>query len=196
MKKDKIQIEEIIVVEGKDDTKRIQEVVIADTIETNGSAINQETLEKISHAQTIRGVIIFTDPDFSGEKIRKQVQEAVPQAKHAFINRKNSVPKKKGGSLGVEHASDEVILDALRLVSTPTTEVYQSDIPTDYLIYSGLIAGKHARKRREQLGDILRIGYTNGKQLRKRLDMFQIDLSTLQDALTQVIMEEKNDGLS
>ena len=33
-------VEEIIVVEGKDDTKRLQEVVVADTIETIGSAIN------------------------------------------------------------------------------------------------------------------------------------------------------------
>ena len=61
-------IEEIIVVEGKDDTKRIQEVVVADTIETIGSAINDDILQQIEHAQEIRGVIVFTDPDFSGEK--------------------------------------------------------------------------------------------------------------------------------
>lgn len=85
---EKMRIEEIIVVEGKDDTKRLQQFVDADTIETNGSALSEDTLEKISHAEQVRGVIIFTDPDFSGEKIRKQITEVVPTAKHAFISRK------------------------------------------------------------------------------------------------------------
>lgn len=69
----KLKIEEIIVVEGKDDTRRIQEVVDADTIETIGSAINEEILAQIELAQETRGVIVFTDPDFSGEKIRKKL---------------------------------------------------------------------------------------------------------------------------
>lgn len=71
-------IHEFIVVEGRDDTTAINRSVIADTIETNGSALSQETIEKIRHAQELRGVIIFTDPDFPGEKIRKQIDSAVP----------------------------------------------------------------------------------------------------------------------
>ena len=42
-----MKIKEIIVVEGKDDTTAIQQAVNADTIETNGSAINEEIIEKI-----------------------------------------------------------------------------------------------------------------------------------------------------
>ena len=42
-----MKIKEIIVVEGKDDTTAIQQAVHADTIETNGSAINEEIIEKI-----------------------------------------------------------------------------------------------------------------------------------------------------
>lgn len=86
-------IHEFIVVEGRDDTTAINRSVIADTIETNGSALSQETIEKIRHAQELRGVIIFTDPDFPGEKIRKQIDSAVPGCKHAFINRQDALPK-------------------------------------------------------------------------------------------------------
>ena len=75
---DKMKIREVIVVEGKDDTKRINMAVNADTLETRGSAISDETLEQIEELQEKRGVIVFTDPDFSGEKIRKINQEAVP----------------------------------------------------------------------------------------------------------------------
>lgn len=46
-----MKIKEIIVVEGKDDTVAIKRAVDADTIETNGSAINEETINKIRLAQ-------------------------------------------------------------------------------------------------------------------------------------------------
>ncbi|MGK0552821.1 ribonuclease M5 [Enterococcus faecalis] len=173
--KEKLKVAEIIVVEGKDDTRRIQEVVIADTIETIGSAISEETLQQIEHAQETRGVIIFTDPDYSGEKIRKTIMEVVPDAKHAFLPRKQAVPRKKGTSLGVEHASDQAIIEALKKVVTPVAmdETFP-EIPRQFLWECGLIAGAHAKERREYLGDELRIGYTNSKQLVKRLAMFRI----------------------
>lgn len=191
--KEKIRIEEIIVVEGKDDTKRLQQFIDCDTIETNGSALSDETLNKISHAEEVRGVIIFTDPDFSGEKIRKQVTEVVPTAKHAFISRKNGVPKKTGGSLGVEHADKETILEALKNVSTPTTEDFTSEITQEDLIRFGLIAGTHAKRRRELIGEKLNIGYTNGKQLQKRLKMFQIDKDKFTQAMKEILEDEDYD---
>lgn len=89
----KEKIEEIIVVEGKDDTKRLKEVFDVDTIETRGSAINESILEQIEHAQETRGVIVFTDPDFSGEKIRKTIMEAIPDAQHAFLSRRMAAPQ-------------------------------------------------------------------------------------------------------
>lgn len=57
-----MKINEIIVVEGKDDTTRVKLAVECDTLETNGSAINEETIEAIRHAAEVRGVIVLTDP--------------------------------------------------------------------------------------------------------------------------------------
>lgn len=181
----KPKIAEIIVVEGKDDTRRLQEVVEADTIETIGSAIDEEILMQIEHAQETRGVIVFTDPDFSGEKIRKIIMEAVPDAKHAFLPRGEAVPRRRG-SLGVEHASNASILEALRKVVTPATEDFP-EIPRQSLFDYGLMAGTDAKLRREKLGDELRIGYTNGKQLQKRLRMFHITPEELQIAMAKVM---------
>ena len=53
----------------------------------------------------------------------------------------------------------------------------------------GLLAGNGSKERREKLGDELRIGYTNGKQLQKRLTMFRITKEELLAALEKV--EEK-----
>ncbi|MGC6767312.1 ribonuclease M5 [Enterococcus sp. LJL128] len=184
---DKLKIEEIIVVEGKDDTRRLQEVVEVDTIETIGSAINEDILTQIEHAQETRGVIIFTDPDYSGEKIRKTIMEVVPDAKHAFLSRRLAEPKRRGSSLGVEHASDEAIIEALKLVVTPINEEDDyEDIPRQVLLDYGLIAGANAKERREKLGDELRIGYTNSKQLIKRLQMFRITEDELKAAMAKV----------
>ncbi|MGH2195960.1 toprim domain-containing protein, partial [Enterococcus faecalis] len=75
--------------------------------------INDEILTQIEHAQETRGVIIFTDRHYTGEKIRKTIMEVVADAKDAFLSRKVAVPKKNRCSLGVEHASDEAISEAL-----------------------------------------------------------------------------------
>lgn len=189
--KDRWRIEEIIVVEGKDDTRRLQEVFDVDTIETIGSAIDETILSQIEHAQETRGVIVFTDPDFSGEKIRKIIMEAVPAAQHAFLPRSQAAPKKKG-SLGVEHASDEALREALRKVVTPVSQQDEDEsekISHQVLASYGLIAGEQARAKREKLGDVLRIGYTNAKQLEKRLAMFRITETELAEAM-KIVEEE------
>ena len=96
-----MKIREVIVVEGKDDTAAINRAMPADTIETNGSAINEATIEMIKLAQKNRGVIIFTDPDFPGEKIRKTISQRVPGCMHAFIDKELKPPRKMGKELGL-----------------------------------------------------------------------------------------------
>lgn len=83
-----MNIEEVVVVEGKSDTIAVKRATGADTIETNGSAVNEQTIERIRHAQKTRGVIVFTDPDFPGRRIRAIVEEQVPGVKHAFLSKK------------------------------------------------------------------------------------------------------------
>ncbi len=176
-------------VEGKDDTKQINRAVNADTIETRGSAVDEDTLALIAKLADQRGVIIFTDPDFSGEKIRKIVAEAVPNAKHAFLPKAEGRPDKAGGSLGVEHASPAAIRAALDHVYTETTAA-PTLITHEDLMAAGLIGGAGAKERREQLGEILQIGYVNGKQLEKRLRMFGIQPEDFATALKQVRAKE------
>ncbi|MGD6819072.1 ribonuclease M5 [Metabacillus sp. 84] len=184
-----MKIKEIIVVEGRDDTVAIKRAVTADTIETNGSAIGDDVLERVRLAQAGRGVIIFTDPDFPGEKIRKTVAEAVPGCKHAFIEKADARPK-KGRGIGVEHASPEAIREALREVKAEMAEI-PSDWSQEDLLQYGLIGHPLAKVRREKLGTELKIGYTNGKQLLKRLQMFQISRNHYEDAMNRILQEEE-----
>lgn len=186
-----MRIKEVIVVEGKDDTTAIKRAVEADTIETNGSAISKETLMKIQHAQNKRGVIVFTDPDYPGRRIRAIIEEHVPNVKHAFLAKEKTIAK-NGKGLGIEHAKDEDIRSALANVYTPrSSDDEASTIPLDILVEGKLIGHPNSKERRTRLGELLKIGYTNGKQLQKRLSVFQISRQQLEEAILQLDMEDK-----
>ncbi|AQY52141.1 hypothetical protein PWEIH_06936 [Listeria weihenstephanensis FSL R9-0317] len=189
---EKLVIHEVIVVEGRDDTTAINRAVKADTIETNGSALSEMTIEKIRHAKEKRGVIILTDPDFPGEKIRKQIDAAVPGCHHAFIKRSDALPK-YGRGLGVEHATPEVIQEALQHFHTSDDRVQASEIDFEDLVMLGLMGGAGAKAKRQRLGEILKIGYTNGKQLQARLRMFGITKEQFEAAWGIIMQEDTNE---
>lgn len=188
-----MNIQEIIVVEGKDDTTAIKRAVNADTIETNGSAISEETIRRIAHAQAKRGVIVFTDPDFPGRRIRAIIEEHVPGVKHAFLSKEKTIAK-NGKSLGIEHASDHDIQEALRAVHTPNPDFKREiEISMEDLLLARLIGHPKSKERRNRLGEILNIGMTNGKQLHKRLAMFQITVAQFGEAVAQLDQEDQNE---
>lgn len=97
-------------VEGKSDTALLKELFEVDTIETHGLALDKKTLELIKEANKTRGVIVLTDPDFPGKKIRDQIQTVVPNCKHAFVSKKDATGKKK---LGIAEANKEAVVLAL-----------------------------------------------------------------------------------
>lgn len=181
----KEKITEVIVVEGKDDTANLKRFYDVETYETKGSAITEEDLERIDNLNQLRGVIVFTDPDYNGERIRKLIMEAVPTAKHAFLNRGEARPKSKtkGRSLGVEHASFADLEKALKQVKGQNDMVSFFDIRQSDLTRLGLLLATDSRQRREFLGQELRIGYSNGKQLLHRLELFGVSLTELEQVM-------------
>ena len=177
----KEKISQVIVVEGRDDTANLKRYFDVETYETRGSAINDQDIERIQRLHELHGVIVFTDPDFNGERIRRMIMTAIPTVQHAFLKRDEAVPKSKskGRSLGIEHASYEDLKTAL----TQVTE--QFDISRGDLIRLGFLAGADSRRRREYLGEQLRIGYSNGKQLLKRLELFGITLAEVEEVMAK-----------
>lgn len=183
---------EVIVVEGRDDTRRLKEVFgEIDTIETNGSAIDQKTLDIIAKAHDLRGVIVLTDPDFPGEKIRKTITQVIPTVKHAFLTVAQATPK-GNGSLGVEHASKEAIVQALNHVKVVSDYERSALITKTFLMRLGLIGLPQSNTLRTQLSEKLGIGHVNGKQLEKRLNMFGFTPQHIIDTVEE-ILEKSND---
>ena len=183
-----VNIKEIIVVEGKSDTIAVKRATGADTIETNGSAIDEDILVRIQHAENTRGVIVFTDPDYPGRRIRAIIEERIPSVRHAFLEKKKTIAK-NGKGLGIEHAKDEDIRNAIHAVYTvedrPSIEISLGD-----LMAAKLIGHPNARRRRDRLSEMLQIGQVNGKGLKKRLEMFRISSEKLEEALIVLDKEE------
>ena len=175
----KKRIEEVIVVEGKDDISAVKRAVDAELIEVNGFGVRRKsTLEKIKFAQEQKGVIVLCDPDFAGEKIRKTIEDYVPGVKHAYISRKEGTKK---DNIGVENACDEAIIKALEGAKCKERNSENIFKMSD-LIEHGLAGGKDSKERRAEVGTKLRIGYSNAKQFLNKLNHFGITKEQFLDA--------------
>ena len=100
-------IKEVIVVEGRDDITAVKKAIDAEIIAVGGFGINAKVIERIKEAQKRKGVIVFTDPDFAGEKIRAIISKRVKGVKHAYIGRAEGT-RAKDGNIGVEDASQRL----------------------------------------------------------------------------------------
>lgn len=166
-----MKIKEVIVVEGKHDTQRLQKFVECDTLETGGLCFDPAKLELIRLLQQERGIIIFTDPDGPGEKIRHAINQAVPGCKNAFIARDKA---KTAHKVGVEHAAEEDIKAALEHLMTYAERPRQTLTWSEFMAL-GLSGKPNSQSIREILGNALFIGKCNGKTLWKRLNMLGLD---------------------
>lgn len=180
MKQGKIKIEEIIVVEGRDDTAAIKRAVTAQTIETHGFGMNEEMWKRIDRAYKSCGVVLFTDPDRAGENIRRKIKERYPLCKEAFLPRREAVKK---GNLGIENAAPEAIVEALlktRSIKSAGLPDEDAEEKGDRLFtvrdmdLNGLSSGKGSRKKREKIGEMLGIGYGNAKTFLSKLNGYGV----------------------
>lgn len=177
-----MKIQEIIVVEGRDDTTAVTRALQCDTIETHGFGISKQTWKLIEKAYNERGIIIFTDPDYSGEEIRRKLTEKFPNAKHAYLSRKDA---KSGNDIGIENADDKSILEALKKAKAVTVE--KNDIfSSKDLQMAGLAGGTGSKELRQEVGKILGIGYGNSNGFLKKLNAFSITREDFENAVKKV----------
>lgn len=163
-------IKEVLIVEGKMDVAAINKAVDADCIITGGFTLNKRTLTDIKAAYERRGIIILTDPDSAGERIRKFLSEKFPNAKHAYVPR---IEATANDDIGIEQASPESIKAALAKVRTMEINPREEFTAAEMVKY-GLSGGAESSKLRDEIGAILGIGYGNVKTFVKRLNSYGV----------------------
>ena len=173
-----MKIKEVIVVEGKKDSARMKEFFDVDTFETRGTGLSKADLAYLKVLHEKRGLILLTDPDYPGEYIRRKIMEEIPNVKQAFITAKQAREK---GKVGVEHASKEVLEEALNhVVCFQEGEETLSYI--DYLDL-GLSGCERSKELRKMVTEYYHITKSNGKTLWKRLNALQLKKEEIQKVL-------------
>ena len=164
-------IGEVIVVEGKSDVAAIRRAVEADCLITGGFSLSPELLGQIEAAYRRRGIIIMTDPDSAGERIRSFLRKRFPAAGHAFIPRTEAIGE--DGRVGVEKAAAEQIRAALAKVRQAEISVGTEFTVAD-MVEAGLTGGVVAAEKRAFVGSELGLGWANAKTFLHRLNTYGV----------------------
>ncbi len=178
-------IREVVVVEGLHDRQAVERAVQADVWVLGGDRVAHRTLAELRRAATSRGVIVLTDPDGPGERIRRRVADAIPGVRHAFLARR--VARSSHG-VGVEHAPDEAIIEAL--LQARENRAAGLDTGGEFTLAdleaAGLVGMADAAKRRQAVGEQLGIGYGNAKAFVRKLNVLGITREEWEEALVQL----------
>lgn len=159
-----IKIRQAVIVEGRYDKIKLSSLVDALIIETDGFGIfkDKEKKKLIRRLADERGILIMTDSDSAGFKIRNYLGGSLPEDKvfHAYIpdifgKEKRKTEPSKEGKLGVEGVSAQIIYDALEKAGVVCeTEEGQKErrlITNVDLFECGLSGTSDCKDRKEKL---------------------------------------------
>lgn len=161
---EKLRISRPIIVEGKYDKIKLDSLLTAHIIPTDGFSLfkKKEKAALLRRLAEAYGVIVLTDADGGGKQIRSYLSEILPKEKvtHLYIPAKEGKEKRKSkagkaGLLGVEG----IDADTLRSIFAPFADgappkvcggITKQDFYKD-----GLSGGEGAKQKREALSRAL-----------------------------------------
>lgn len=167
------KIDEMIIVEGLYDKIKLSQIVDAVIFVTNGFSVftNKNMQNTIKTLGEKTGIVILTDSDAAGFKIRNFVKQLLPEdkVKHAYIPDVEGKEKRKReagkeGLLGVEGMKSEIIIDALKksgctVNGAESEENHARTITKADMYAAGLTGGENSRLLRSRLTDSLNLPY-------------------------------------
>lgn len=156
-----LKIDEAVIVEGKYDKIKLSSIIDTVIIVTNGFGIfkDREKLELIRYYAKNTGIIILTDSDNAGRKIRGYLKSAVGggNIRNVYIpdvfgkERRKEKPSAEG-KLGVEGIDAELILEAFAKSGiTASLREKPHDITKLTLYELGLSGGNESSHMRKLL---------------------------------------------
>lgn len=166
---EKIKLKQAVIVEGKYDKIKLCSMVDALIITTDGFSVfkDKEKLALIRALAEKDGIIILTDSDSAGFKIRSYIKGCAKNGKitnvyipDIFGKEKRKTAPSKEGKLGVEGVPRAVIEDALRkagvVTGSPSSEK-TGEITRAMLMDDGFIGRDGADARRKKLLKLLEL---------------------------------------
>lgn len=175
----KLHLNELIVVEGKTDIDFLSSFIEADFYSVNGSAISSKDISFLKEIEKNRPIIILTDPDFPGKKIREILNSNLTNVYNAYVRKEFSI---KNHKVGVAESTINEVLLALNNLKKFETNV-NSDLTMNDLYALNLNGSKNSKQLRKTICDYLHIEYLNAKQLLKKLKMLGLNKNDLMEII-------------
>ena len=168
----KINIDGVLVVEGKDDVSYLSSFINALFFTTNGYDLSEEKIDFLSRAAKVNKVIIYTDPDDSGEVIRNKLKSRISpvfEAKSDKITRKN---KKKSG---VAELEKEEVIRSLKEFESSEIKI------NNYQLVKFISLSDNPKENKQKLIKKYRLIDGNIKYLENELNILRIKPSEIEE---------------
>ncbi len=157
-----IKIKQAVIVEGKYDKIKLVSILDTVIIQTNGYGIfkDKEKLELIRYYAKKTGIVIMTDSDSAGFKIRNFIKGAITDGNiinvyipDVFGKEKRKIKPSCEGKLGVEGIDVKLIVEALKKagISTDTAVQEREKITKADLFELGLSGRENSSEMRKRL---------------------------------------------
>ena len=165
------KIKETIIVEGVYDKIKLSGFIDGIILVTNGFTVfkDKRLIESIKTFAKETGIVILTDSDTAGFKIRNYIKQSVEEGivLHAYVpdihgKEKRKAAPGKEGLLGVEGIDNETILDALKKAGCTIDGDRQSKkspqkITKAHMFSAGLSGGADSSEKRKKMATLLGI---------------------------------------
>ena len=197
-----IRLDEAVIVEGKYDKIKLSSMLDAVIIVTNGFGIfkDAEKLELIRYYARTKGIIILTDSDSAGRRIRGYIKGAVGEGSvrcvyipDVFGKEKRKTKPSAEGKIGVEGISVKLLEEAFEKAGITHSERTSAGDITKLTLYElGLSGGRDSSALRKRLQKSLGL-----PELLSASSLTEV-LNTMMNAeelaeRTAALMEENND---
>ena len=164
----KIYLDGILVVEGKEDASYLSNYIDSEIVVTNGYEISDATITYLKGKR----IIVLTDPDEAGKRIREMLNALLPSAINVEVDIKKCNRRIKKG---IAECDINEILTKLKPYESSKKDS-ESDIKLDDLYRLGLMDDKDLRK---DVCKKLNLGECNFKTFYKRLLINNVKLDKL-----------------
>lgn len=162
----KINIDALIVVEGKEDVSYLSSFINSYFITTNGLDINKEKLDFIDMVSNNKKVIILTDPDDAGNLIRNKFNL---ENNNLFVVKITKNSRKNYKKQGVAESDKNIVINSLSNYITD-----KEIIRHHYNLSSIISLSDNPSKTRQNIINKYRLIYGNNNFLENQLNILGI----------------------
>lgn len=168
----------IFVVEGKNDSDKLQKLGVSYVVTTEGTKVPRETINHLIALESKHKIIILTDPDKPGQKIAEKLVKHLMKPVNIKLTRTETAKK---GTIGVENMTmvrlEEIIKPYLK-------EEYVSNSDVSYfdLVKLGL-NGPDSQSKRVKLTKKQPLIYSTLKKMFVQILLLDLSLQDIKEAL-------------